>query len=1087
MVRDMKGVICRLLSMGLVLWMGVVPTLGRDISNAEATAKPIITSSGFTGGISIVIGEETSRLTAALAQQGRFVVQALVPDETLLKQVRARLRSDGDYGRVSAERSGYDRLPYAENLINIAVVEDYDRAVKQGLSVDEIFRVLAPLGAVYIRVSQPSSGTDDGWINRLMESLSTSGFTPAQRLAGADGWLKAVKPWPREIDEWTHYLHGADGNPVARDRVVAPPRHFQWVSDPVWMRSHESDSSVRTLVTSRGRLFYIGDDAPISLVGDHDLPDKWSLTARDAFNGVLLWKVPIKDWGWRAWKPSWFTPRPGGIPLNIEKRLVAIDDKVYVTLGYRAPVSQLDAKTGKVLKTYDATDRTAEILYRDGLLVLSVLEKDGARIKVVEARNGKILWSSEKTYRGTTTDYYRFRAMHGSVPPAKVDPALNIATDGELVALLDGEEVVGLDFSRGHERWRARFPLVEADYKAGGIDARRTVWTGTLIVQDGVVVHASPNQLAAFSARSGEILWTQPKKYLGHLWYEWKDVFVIDGLVWTWSSQLAREPLTVRGQPSKGRSTWPVSVNGYDLKTGRLSKQVPLGGIFKTYHHHRCYRNKATLRYILASRRGTEYVDLEQGDHTIHNWVRGTCHVGMMPANGLQYAPPHPCVCYIEEKLNGMIALAPRIPWRTEGHEHEAPARLERGPAHGTADGPDAGVADWPAYRHDSIRSGAVKIHMPNSLQLIWKKRVGKTIAQPTVVGDRAFVPLIDEHCVVALNAANGGQIWEAVAGGRIDSPPTYHRGMVIFGSADGWVYCLRAADGELVWRFSAAPSDRRIGAFGQLESAWPVHGSVLVRDGIAYFAAGRSSHLDGGLYLYGVDAHSGEIRHQTKLEGPHYGVGNISQNYQLPMGALPDILQGSGRFIYMRHRAFNAELEEQKLPPKQTAIRVFAKGGLLDESYFKRTPWSCGRSGYARLLVHDEKAAYGVRMFDSLRGLDPNVYFTPGERGYLLFASDKAQGRQTWAERIRVRINAMVVTENLLFVAGPPDVVDPEDPLGAFEGRKGGVLAAMDRSNGQKVWEYMLDAPPVFDGLAAAAGRLYVALRDGRMACFGP
>ncbi|MFC1636100.1 PQQ-binding-like beta-propeller repeat protein [Planctomycetota bacterium] len=459
----------------------------------------------------------------------------------------------------------------------------------------------------------------------------------------------------------------------------------------------------------------------------------------------------------------------------------------------------------------------------------------------------------------------------------------------------------------------------------------------------------------------------------------------------------------------------------------------------------------------------------------------------MMPANGLQYAPPHPCVCYIEEKLNGMMALAPSIPSRYRKTEREEIIRLERGSAYGKARGAVADAADWPTYRHDSLRSGAVNTRISDLPQLLWRKKVGKRVAQPTVVDGHIFLPLVDEHCVVGLDVANGERIWEFTTGGRVDSPPTYYRGTVIFGSADGRVTCLRAVDGELVWRFRATPRDRRIGAFGQLESAWPVHGSILVRDGVAYFAAGRSSHLDGGLTLYGIDAHNGEIRHQTKLEGPHYEVGNTSQNYQLPMGALPDILQSNGRLITMRHLTFNAELEEQKLPPKKTPLRVTAKGGLLDDSYFKRTPWSYGQSGYARLLVNDEESVYCVRMFDSLQGLNPNVYFTPGRKGYLLFASDKATGKQTWAGRIHVRIRAMVVTENFLFIAGPPDVVDPEDPLGAFEGRKGGVLVGIDRSGGQRVWEYALDAPPVFDGLAAASGRLYVALKNGSIACFGP
>ncbi|UCF16454.1 MAG: PQQ-binding-like beta-propeller repeat protein, partial [Phycisphaerales bacterium] len=825
------------------------------LADAVSDAKFITTSlDDCPGGICVVLGDDISELAVAISRQGKFVVQVLVPDKAALGRVRMAIRASGRYGPVSADCSTYDYLPYAENLINLIVANDFPNAMAKGLAIGEVFRVLAPLGAAYF-----------GRADSLAAKLAEEGFVVSR--AGAR--VKAVKPWPKEIDEWTHYLHDADGNPVANDSVVAPPEHYQWISGPLWLRSHESDSSVRTIVTSCGRLFYIADEAPISLLGDHDLPDKWFLIARDAFNGVPLWKVPIQDWGWRAWKPSWFTPRPGVIPLNIAKRLVAIDDKVYVTLGYKAPVSELDAKTGRILKTYEGTARTGEILYRDGLLILTVLEQDRARVKAVDASSGNTVWTSKDSYGGTITDYYRFSAMHGSVPAAKVDPTLNTATDDKVVALLDGEDIVALDYETGAEKWRTRFPLVEADHNAGRIDALHKLWVGTLIVKDGVVVHASPNQLAAFSAPSGEMLWSQPKKYLQHLWYEWKDVFVIDGLVWTWSAELAREKLQVRGKPSKAASSFPVSVNGYDLRTGKLARKVPLGKIFKTHHHHRCYRNKATLRYIIASRRGSEFVDLEEGNHSVHNWVRGTCHVGMMPANGLQYAPPHPCVCYIEEKLNGMNVLAPAIrsPYRRTGGDRSN--RLEKGPAYGqirdTRD-EGRGTDDWPTYRHDSLRSGAAKTKVPNSPQLLWQETIGKKISAPILTDGRIFVSLVAEHHVAALNAADGKRIWESAAGARIDSPPTYHRGTVIFGSADGWVYCLRASDGDLVWRFAAAPQDRRIGAFGQLESAWPVHGSVLVRDGIAYFAAGRSSHLDGGVYVFGLDATTGELRHQTRL-----------------------------------------------------------------------------------------------------------------------------------------------------------------------------------------------------------------------------
>jgi len=1008
------------------------------------SAQEILKESDVKGGLVVHIGCGDGKLTAELRVNDRYLVQGLDNETENIEKARDYIKSQGLYGKVSVRQFNGRYLPYAENLVNLVVAEKlYD------VSMDEVMLVLCPRGVAYIK----------------------RGST----------WTKTVKTWPENIDEWTHYLHGPDGNPVAQDRVVGPPKHYQWISEPLWLRSHESDSSVRSLVTAHGRLFYIADEAPISLLGDHSLPDKWFLTARDAFNGVQLWKVPIKDWGWRAWKPSWFTPRPGDIPLNIQKRLVAAGDRVYVTLGYRAPVSEIDARTGKVLKTYDGTARTAEILYRLGLLVLTVLQEERAKVVVIDTKSGKRLWTSENDYGGTTTDYYRFRAMHGSVPPARVDPTLNIATDGKVVALLDSPDVVALDFKTGKEKWRTQFPLVQADYKAGGINAQQKLWRGTLIVQGGVVIHASPNQLAAFSADTGKLLWKQPKKYLQHLWFEWMDVFVIDDLVWTWSAEIKRGKLV-----GGGNSAWPISVNGYDLHAGMFKKKVPLGNIFKTYHHHRCYRNKATLRYILASRRGTEYVDLEQGEHTVHNWVRGTCHLGMMPANGLQYAPPHPCVCYIDEKLNGFNALAPAIPQEHRRNNREETGLLERGPAFGKASGA-AGDEDWPAFRHDSMRSGSVETRISSKPKLLWQRRVGDRIAPPIVVDDRLLIPLVDEHQVVAVNGSDGEQQWEYTTGGRIDSSPTYYRGTVLFGSADGWVYCLRARDGRLVWRFRAAPEERLISAFGQLESAWPVHGSVLVMKGSAYFAAGRSSHLDGGIYLFGVDAVSGEIRYKKEFQGPSYDINNISQNYKLPMGTLPDILQSDGELIYMRDMVFNMKLEERKPTSRQKGSRVHAKGGLLDDSYFKRIPWSFGpTNSYARLIVHDENTAYFVRMFDSLRGLDPKVFFTPGKEGYLLFATDKETGKQIWKQRIPVRVNAMVVTDDFLFFAGFPDVVDTEDPLGAFEGRKGGVLSACDKTDGRILWESLLPAPPVFNGIVAANGRLYIAMKDGMVTAFG-
>lgn len=1025
---------------------------------ALADAATLAAACDAAGGICVLVGSENADLALAFAKQGPFVVQCLATTPERRDALRKEILAQGLYGTVSVELYTPGRLPYRENLVNLVLT-------MPGIELPpaEAFRVLAPLGLVAYRQEADAA---------YPAQIEAQGAKPQ----AGDRWLTATKPWPSEIDEWGHYLHGADGNPVAQDTVVGPPRRYQWLGEPRWQRSHETDSSISTIVTSQGRLFYISDEAPISLAGQHDLPDKWCLVACDAFNGTPLWKVPIRRWGWREWKSSWFNTRPGDIPLNIQKRLVAVGDKVYITLGYHAPVSQLDARTGDILQTYAATEGANEILVLDGVLYVSVVTGDRLQVMALDTATGKVNWQSDKTYAGTVMDYIKWKEMGGSTPPAKLDPAANLATDGRTVALVDGPNVVALDAKTGRERWSTPFPHDPADATAGGMQAKDSTWVGSMILANNTVIQASPNQLAAMDAMTGKVLWQQPKRYIGHLWYEWKDNFVIDGLVWTWGPELDRAELT-RGKAVE-RSVFPTMLKGYDVRSGEEKRQVALGPTFEANHHHRCYRDKATVRYVIASRRGSEYVDLAGGPHTIDNWIRGTCHVGMMPANGLQYAPPHPCQCYIEEKLNGMNAVAPATS-PVAAPADPTPA-LVQGPAIIAVEAVPAGTEDWPTFRHDNLRSGACETTLPAGLASRWQVTVGTKLTPPVAANGLLLVADSDSHRVLALNAGDGMLRWQFVAGARVDSPPTYHDGRVIFGCTDGFVYCLRATDGELVWRFRAAPETRLMAAFGQLESVWPVSGSVLVQNGRVYFVAGRSSQLDGGLQLYALDPATGQIIKQTAVTGPFYSSDTIDANFGLPQGKLPDILVGDGEHVFMRTAVYDGDLQPAKGAPPQKV-----PGGYLDDTYFKRIPWNYGGQ-YGRLIVHNREVMACMRQFDSLRGLDPTVFFTPGSQGYLLFAKSTAEGGKSWQRRIRVRIRAMALTTNQLVVAGPPDDIPQDDPLGGFEGRKGAHLQIVDVGTGTDQATFELAAPPVFNGVAVAAGNLYVVGEDGTVSCYG-
>jgi hypothetical protein len=80
-----------------------------------------------------------------------------------------------------------------------------------------------------------------------------------------------------------------------------------------------------------------------------------------------------------------------------------------------------------------------------------------------------------------------------------------------------------------------------------------------------------------------------------------------------------------------------------------------------------------------------------------------------------------------------------------------------------------------------------------------------------------------------------------------------------------------------------------------------------------------------------------------------------------------------------------------------------------------------------------------------------------------------------------------MVLAGDKLFIAGPPDIIPKGDSLAAFEGRKGADFWAVSALTGEKLSEIQhLKSPPVYDGLIAAQGCLYISTTDGRVHCFG-
>ena len=236
---------------------------------------------------------------------------------------------------------------------------------------------------------------------------------------------------------------------------------------------------------------------------------------------------------------------------------------------------------------------------------------------------------------------------------------------------------------------------------------------------------------------------------------------------------------------------------------------------------------------------------------------------------------------------------------------------LEKGPAYDEVLGLASGASKtaWPTYRRDARRSGYQDLPAPSKPEVAWTRTLASPITAPVAAGGMVVVAETDCHTLHALSAVDGEPAWTFVADGRIDSPPTLSGGLCLFGTRSGFVYCLRTSDGALVWRFRAAPQDRRLFAYEQLESVWPVHGSVLVDDKLtdgvatAYFAAGRQSLSDGGIFVFAVNPTSGKIRWVRRLD-------SVPQTQSYGSSALDfdnfDLLFRQGDGVAMSRWVFN-------------------------------------------------------------------------------------------------------------------------------------------------------------------------------------
>jgi len=395
--------------------------------------------------------------------------------------------------------------------------------------------------------------------------------------------------------------------------------------------------------------------------------------------------------------------------------------------------------------------------------------------------------------------------------------------------------------------------------------------------------------------------------------------------------------------------------------------------------------------------------------------------------------------------------------------------RVDRGTAVKDVKGPPTVTEDWPVYRYDGRRGASSPTQLDNNLSLLWSKqivpdrqtrssrawnlRTGNRLTAATIYDRSVFVADVDSGQLHALDIVSGQPRWTFSAAGRIDSPPTLHNGLCLFGSHDGYVYCVRAADGRLVWRFRAAPMHRRIVAFGNLESRWPLSGTVLVRDDTAFVAAGRAPDADGGIQVHALDLQSGNPRWSAQLNSPE-SVG------------LCDFLVSGKEYVFLSNWRFDPQTGKHKRTKSKSYLRG-GKVGLLEASWLK----------------HDLALRKNIQTWTVQDVTGQLVAFTKNET--ICYAAEsrtltfKGQGETAWEHAVPkpTQVTSLILTKSHVVAAGSRD---RQAQLAE------GMLWLLDAQDGTVNKAIELPAEVVFDGLAASRNQVFVSAQNGHLYCFG-
>jgi len=164
-------------------------------------------------------------------------------------------------------------------------------------------------------------------------------------------------------------------------------------------------------------------------------------------------------------------------------------------------------------------------------------------------------------------------------------------------------------------------------------------------------------------------------------------------------------------------------------------------------------------------------------------------------------------------------------------------------------------AGSWPAYRADAARTGYTSETLPDELALQWvyesrhppqpawrgddTRMSFDDVYQPIVAHGRIYFGSSADGKIYALDAATGAEEWVFYTDAPVRFAPAVWRDRLFAVSDDGYLYCLKAETGVLLWKQRGGPDGGMVLGNGRMVARRPTRGGPAIEGDVVYFAAG--------------------------------------------------------------------------------------------------------------------------------------------------------------------------------------------------------------------------------------------------------